>query len=300
MSITVYLPLLIAALFAVVGPILARRLPPGSATWMLSVGAVVLAAATAAALALLALPLAAQLPVLARQGGWSAPVLAAHDPVRPPIAVTALVALVGLGLATGRGLIGEVAALRRSYRLAADLPAAGQLTIVDTGGPDAFVVPGRPGRIVVSPSVLRALDGRQRRALLAHERAHLINRHHLHLLATELAATANPLLRSVHRASRLSCERWADEAAAAVAGRSGAAAALARAGQLGAAVPVRPRLAAAVTDVELRLSALSRPAPRPISSWRLIVPLLLLVVCGLALGNAAAEAHALLELAQKR
>ena len=304
MSITVYLPLLIAPLFALLAPRLARRLSPGPATWMLSTGSLLVAGASVAALALLAVPLAAQLPVLAQQGGWSGSVLAAHDPVRPPIAVTALTLLICLAGSALRSLLGQAVALRRSYRVAAALPATGQLAVIDTGRPDAFAVPGRPGRIVVSPAVLHALDSGQRRALLAHERAHLSAHHHLHAAAAELAATVNPLLWSLRGATRLSCERWADEAAAAVAGRFETAAALARAGRLSAETPVRaparPSLAAALTDVEVRLAALSRPAPRRISSWRLVIPLLLVALCGLAVANAAAEAHALLELAQGR
>lgn len=299
MTVTVYFPLLAAPLFALIAPRLSRRLPPAAATWLLSAGALAVAAATTASLGLLALPLVAQSPVFAREGGWSDSVLASHDPVRAPIAVVAiaLLAMVSLHVAlTGRR---QVRALRSAYRLADAMPGRAELAVVDTGRADAYAVPGRPGRIVVSVSTLRTLDAAQRRALLAHERAHLAQRHHLHLGVIGLAAAANPLLRPLRAAARVTCERWADETAAAVTDRAAVAGALTRASALAGPAPALPALPVASTAVDERVAALGKPAPR-LAAWRLAVPILLVVVSALALLNAAVEAHTLLELAQRR
>ena len=81
---------------------------------------------------------------------------------------------------------------------------------------EAYALPGRPGRIVVSGRLLDCLDGRRRAALIAHEQAHLASRHHLFTTVARLAAAANPLLLPVARSVDYTVERWADEHAAAV------------------------------------------------------------------------------------
>jgi peptidoglycan hydrolase-like protein with peptidoglycan-binding domain len=298
-TVTVYIPLLVAPLFALIAPRASRRLPPAAATWLLSCGTFAVASATIASLALVAAPLVAQTPIFAREGSWSDAVLVAHDPVKTPVAVAAIAALVAIAGSFGRNLRRQVRALRSAHRLAAALPGRAQLAVLDTGQFAAYAVPGRPGRIVVSASTLRALDSRQRRALLAHERAHLAHRHHLHLAVVGLAAATDPLLRPVVAAARASCERWADERAVVATDRAAVAAALARAGALTTATTTLPALAMASCDVEFRVAALSRPAPR-LAAWRLGVPLVLIAISGLALVNAAAELHTLLELAQRR
>ncbi|MCZ0993311.1 hypothetical protein O1L44_09595 [Streptomyces noursei] len=63
--------------------------------------------------------------------------------------------------------------------------------------------------------MLRALPPAEREALFAHERAHLAGRHHLFLLAAELAAVCHPLLRELRSPLAYALERWADESAAA-------------------------------------------------------------------------------------
>lgn len=90
----------------------------------------------------------------------------------------------------------------------------GGITVVLSPNPTAFALPGRPGQIVVSRSMLQLLDGDERRALLAHERAHLDLHHHRYLRAAELAAALLPILRPLVNRVRLATERWADEEAA--------------------------------------------------------------------------------------
>lgn len=299
MTVTVYLPLLIAPLFVLAATGAIRRLPPLPALWLVSIGSVALAAATLASLVLVASPLVAQCPGLSRVGGWSDAVLVAHDPVSTPMATVALILLVLCGGAAARVVAAQVRSLRSAYRLCARLGSSTELVVVPDARGEAYALPGRPGRIVVSAATLGALNGPERRALLAHERAHLAHRHHLHLVVVRCAAAVNPLLRPLLPAARLSCERAADERAAAVSGRGAVAAALLRTRALTAGVPPAPALAAAVSDMDLRIRALAAPAPRLIA-WRLIVPLLLVAACVLSLGNAAAEIHSLFELAQTR
>jgi hypothetical protein len=66
--------------------------------------------------------------------------------------------------------------------------------------------------------MLDALDARERQALLAHERAHLVCAHHVFVALAALAAATNPLLRPVAAAVVYCTERWADEHAATAVG----------------------------------------------------------------------------------
>ncbi|WP_344343058.1 M48 family metalloprotease, partial [Kitasatospora putterlickiae] len=109
---------------------------------------------------------------------------------------------------------------QRARRLLTTPPAT-ELTVLPDERADAFTLPGRPrrpgrpaepGRIVVTAGMLRALDARERAALLAHERAHLTARHHLFLALAAHAAAAHPALRALRAPLGHHLERWADEA----------------------------------------------------------------------------------------
>jgi hypothetical protein len=300
MHVSVYLPLLLSGLFGVAAPALARRLPPSVGTWLLSVGGLLAAAGSAASLALLGFTLVGQSPLLAARGHWSDATLRHVDPVAAPVAVVALAVLavlaVRFAVAAGRRLT----ALREVYRLAASLPASGgELAVIDQPGPHAHAVPGRPGRIVVSTGLLRGLDSAERRAVLAHERAHLTHHHHLHHTVAHLAAAANPLLWRLPAAVALSTERWADESAAVTCRRDTVASALTRAALGGARVFAAPSvvLAAAATEVVTRVQALRAPAPR-LTLWRVAFLVALLVAMAAAVLHAAHETEGLFELAQ--
>jgi beta-lactamase regulating signal transducer with metallopeptidase domain len=169
--------------------------------------------------------------------------------------------------------------------------------VLDSCAHEAFAVPGRLGRIVVSVALLRGLDGDQRRALLAHERAHLDHHHHIHQTAAHLVAAINPLLRPLAAAVELSCERWADEVATRVCHRSTVADALTRAatGQSGRVPEVT--LAAGATEVVLRVGALRVPA-RPIRTWPVTLLTLLMVTTAIAVAIAMRDTERLFELAQ--
>ncbi|MDC2957670.1 M48 family metalloprotease [Streptomyces gilvifuscus] len=224
MRIDVYTPLLLSLLLGVAGPRLARFGTPAAAARALTGAAVLTAGASLWALALLTATLAGEaLPVVAH--GRALP-----EPVPDVVAVLALLLL---AVAVGR-IVGAVRARRATRRTLRRLceghPPGTELVVAASPRPQAFAVPGDPGRILVTSAMLAALRPAERRVLLAHERAHLTHRHAFYVHAATLAAAANPLLLPVRGAVAYLVERWADEqAAGAVGDRRTTARALARA-----------------------------------------------------------------------
>ncbi|MCM3882187.1 M48 family metalloprotease [Frankia sp. R82] len=285
MTTVAVVPFVASLLLAVGGGWLGRRLPPATATRLLTAACLVTALATGFILSVVAFTLLAPMPVLAAVGHWSATVVRGHDPL--PATAGFLPAAVVAGLLA--------AALRRTIAVGRDLaaaeltcrrlgPAPTGLVIVDDDRPDAYTLPGLTGRIVVSTAMLRALPPDERRVLLAHEHSHLHHRHHAYTHLADLAAAANPLLRSPAAAVRLAVERWADEDAAAASGnRAVAVRALARAGLARARTVAMPSaaLGAAHTDLAHRARALQQPPPKP-------QPVLTLILCALMVATAAA------------
>ncbi|MFF4905908.1 M48 family metalloprotease [Streptomyces sp. NPDC001260] len=224
MRIDVYTPLLLSLLLGVAGPRLARFGTPAAAARALTGAAVLTAGASLWALALLTATLAGEaLPVVAH--GRALP-----EPVPDVVAVLALLLLT---VAVGRivGVVRARRATRRTLRrLCEGHPPGTELVVAASPRPQAFAVPGDPGRILVTSAMLAALRPAERRVLLAHERAHLTHRHAFYVHAATLAAAANPLLLPVRGAVAYLVERWADEqAAGAVGDRRTTARALARA-----------------------------------------------------------------------
>ena len=297
-SIWVLAAVALSAVFGVAAPSWSRRLPPVVAAWLLSVGGLAVALASSAALALSAFVLVAQTEPFVDRGHWSDSALRAHDPAAAPAGVVALALLLAAALRAGRTLVRRLGAVRSAHRLAAALSSPSELAVLDTDDFHACAVPGRPARIAVSRGLLRRLDAAERRALLAHERAHLIHRHHLHHTAALLGAALNPLLARLPSAVEFACERWADEAAARVASRAAVAAAL-RVTAAG-----RPQwrpsvvLAAAAVAVVSRIEALSAPAER-VSRWRLAALGAVMVGMLTAVAVGMHDTEALFELAQR-
>jgi Zn-dependent protease with chaperone function len=299
----VYLPLALPLLAAVSARWLAGRLEPRTATWLLTGSALVLAGASGLALALLAATILGQLPLLAWIGHWSAQVMRRNDPTSVSLAVAACLLLAAALAAAVRAAVLRGRALADAASVARCLPWSGRkLCVVDDPAPDAYAMPGLPGRVVVTAGMLDALDARERQVLLAHERAHLAGAHHLFVALAQLAAAANPLLRPLADAVRFSAERWADEQAARITGDRrlvartiGKAALLTRA-RLGTP-PTALAIAASLRGtgpVPRRVAALLAGPPRQ-------HPLLLvavLAVLALAVGSTLDAAHDLHELIQ--
>ncbi|MBS2536585.1 M48 family metalloprotease [Catenulispora sp. NF23] len=268
MNVNVYLPLLAALALGTAGPTLGRRLPPAVATVLLTAAALVTALTSLASLALLTGVVVLRLPEFAAEDRLSDAVLV-HGPVSPLVGTVsglALLALLPFAIRAGIRLWRESA---RTYRLAKAFSAhPASIAVIQDPRAQAFAVPGIPSlpghaaiptRIVATDSLLRTLDEDQRRAMFAHEQAHLHHRHHLYLLLTNLAAVANPLLWRLPDAVTEATERWADEdAAAAVGNREVLARALGR-----AALSNLPRTIPAMAQAHVgkRVRALMAPPP---------------------------------------
>jgi Zn-dependent protease with chaperone function len=239
-----------------------RSLPPRLAATVLTGLALVTALATGLVLCVAAGLAFTQLSSVARPGRWSAAVIAGWQ--RIPSAVGLVAGLLAAGL-LGAAIVHVVRVARRMQATARACRGLGAgvagLVVVDDERSGAFAVPGRRGRTVVTRGLLRRLDGPERRALLAHETAHLRHRHVLHVQLTELAAVADPLLRPVARAVRLAVESWADDEAARTVGDPAIVARTLAKAAIACAASVPPAGALAVvdgSDLTVRVDALLR------------------------------------------
>jgi Zn-dependent protease with chaperone function len=130
----------------------------------------------------------------------------------------------------------------------------------------AYCVPGRPSTIVVTSGALSVLEPAQLTAVLAHERAHLVGRHHLMIALTRgLAAIfpAVPLFTSGQREIARLAEMRADDAAARRAGRRPLIEALLAMGTGAAVRSAVPMPAAALTAAGYAVAARVRRLMEP-------------------------------------
>lgn len=107
----------------------------------------------------------------------------------------------------------RIGAVLRQRRAAVRGTEGRRLSIVDTSEPMAYAAPGRPGCVVVSTGLLSSLEPRERQVVFAHERAHLRQGHHRHVLVGSIAVAVMPLLKPLVDRLRLATERCADEEA---------------------------------------------------------------------------------------
>jgi hypothetical protein len=258
--------LVASGLFVVLGPCLGRRLPPAVAVRLLVPASLVVAGSGVFVLAVMAFTWIGQLPEVAEIGPWSSTTLHASNPI--PAAAAALSGVLLLPAAAWAVTLvvrraRAIVAVRRTCRR---LGAPGSVVVVDDDRPDAFTTPEITGRIVVTTGLLKRLSPDERRALLAHERSHLTHRHTWWILAADLAAAVNPLLRPTAHVVRHATERWADEdAATAVTDRVLVARTVARAALLQHRTrpPEVPVAAATGGAIPQRVAALLAPRPRP-------------------------------------
>ncbi|MER5178179.1 M56 family metallopeptidase [Streptomyces sp. NPDC002896] len=309
MIYAVWIPLLVPLLAVPAARRGAEHLPHRTAVWMLTALALTLAVSSTAALGLLALSGALHLPFVAALGHLSPPLLGGDWPVTAPAAILAALALGALGALVLRRTSRHVRELRAAHRQFTSPATAGDLSVRHDDQPDAYALPGRPGRIVVTTGMLRALSAREREVLFAHERAHLTGRHHLFLAATEFALALHPVLRGLRAPLSYALERWADESAAAVTGdRALTARAIGRAALAAhtAGPAPRPRMSLTATagPVPRRVTALLNAAPPSTRAGRLLTRALacLLMLCvalsAAAAIDAATDLHTGIEIAQ--
>jgi hypothetical protein len=307
-----YLPLAIPALAGLAARPMAARLEPRSATWLLTITAVALAACSSVALVLLATYAAARVPALGALGDYSERIVRRADPVSMPAGALAGIALTAAAVAVGVLFLRRARALAASYRRAAGMHGDDGLVVVHGSGIEAYALPGRPGRIVVSGELLDFLGSGSRAALIAHEQAHLSGRHHLFVAAAQLAAAANPMLLPLAHSVEYTVERWADEHAARITGdRRLVAKTIGQVALLSSDRPARvPGMSLGiVASTAQRVSlAVAGPVPRRVAAMLttpqrqrvavLAVCLALVVVAGLAALDAAGDLRGFIDVAQ--
>ncbi|MDH6218229.1 M56 family metallopeptidase [Streptomyces pseudovenezuelae] len=297
--------LLVPLLLPFAAPPLARRIldrcPPVAALWSLTASALLLAGGTVAALGTLALTGLLKIPAFAALGELTHPLRTPSARLILPLAALAAGLLTLGALTLGRSVLRQVTGFRAARSEADRRPAAGDLCVVDSPHPDAYALPGRPQRIVVTTGMLRSLDAAEREALFAHERAHNAGRHHYFLAAAELTAHCHPALRPVRAAIRLAAERAADEVAARTVGdRRLTARAIARAALASTAPPPHSSVTPGVATgpVPHRVTALLSPVPLRPRTWIAA----LLTTCALLSSATAAtvalQVHENIEIAQ--
>lgn len=108
-----------------------------------------------------------------------------------------------LTLALGTGVVAQMIRRTQRSREAARALRRGaqqcrllghEVTVLDAGHPLALSFPARHGGIMLSSAALKALDAEELAAVLAHERAHVRQRHHL---VSALSASSTVFLRWV-------------------------------------------------------------------------------------------------------
>ncbi|MGC5563528.1 M56 family metallopeptidase [Streptomyces sp. FR-108] len=287
MGVFVFLPLVLPLTAWPIARLAEQRLYPRTATRLLTGLAVVMAVCSTVCLGLLMVVGTAQLPGNPLPDGWSDPEVreaVPYDEIAGKLAIPALLAVL---LVCVRTLWRHGRVRRRAHLALADLPGT-EVAVLPDEVPYAYALPGgKRSRVVVTTALLSCLEPAERRALFAHERAHLADRHHRFLLAARLAARANPFLRPLCTAVSYTAERWADEEAAQVVGsRRAVARAIGKAALVSRGTPV-PTLAglAAPGPVPRRVAALLGPAPVP-RTWPSVFTSVGLAAWGAAAGTA--------------
>jgi Zn-dependent protease with chaperone function len=194
--------------------------------------------------------------------------------------------LVLLTLLVGVLLAASAAVLRARQRqhallslLARGDPKVPGALVVDFPAAAAYCLPGLRSAIVISAGTLDLLDSAELAAVIAHERAHLRERHDLVLLpfvALLKGFAWSPVVRQAHEAVALLIEMHADDMARRHRPARELATALLRVGAAGGGLAPSGALAADGAmhcDVAARVSRLLRPAPGLPVSMRILIAL---------------------------
>ncbi|WP_426503347.1 M48 family metalloprotease [Dactylosporangium sp. McL0621] len=266
--------------------LLADRLAPGAAARAVAWSAAAAAFGSTVNLALFAAHAAAEVPPAGRALGWSTGIVARDTAAEPWVPWLSIGLLAAAVISVSYRWI-------RQHRLLRLLPSGGPepLVIVPDAAAGAFAVPGRPGHVVVTTGLRDLLSDRQFEALLAHERAHLAERHHRLVRMTELAVAAHPALWWVGRHVDYLVERAADERAAAALGDRRTVATAIGAAALAGPAPHPAGLHAASVGgiVPRRVSLLLRPHPAVLPRVLAVVPVLVGLSSLLWTGEAALD-----------
>ncbi|AWI31735.1 M56 family metallopeptidase [Streptomyces tirandamycinicus] len=270
MGVFVFLPLVLPLTAWPIARLAEQHLHPRTATRLLAGVGALLALCSTLCLALIMVVGTAQLPGNPLPDTWSDPEVREAVPYDEVAGRVAIPALAAVAAAAAWTLWRHRRVRRRAERALEGLPPS-PVAVLPDEVPYAYALPrGRGpvgGRVVVSTGMLARLDSRERRALFAHERAHLAAGHHRHLLAARLAARANPFLRPLHTAVAYCAERWADEeAAGAIGSRRVMARAVGKAAVASRGTPLAVPAGFATGPVPRRVAALLGPVP-PARTW---------------------------------
>lgn len=276
------LPLLVAVALAATLVPLADRVAPARAARSLSVA--IAAVLTASWLTTWALTLAylAHHPLVGGHFVWCRQLAGMHHPPPQIVGEASLI----VTLASTSRLLQAALRWHRSRGT-----TSGEVHVIHSPKAIAFAEPGRRGGIVISSTMLEALRPIERRALLAHEQAHLRHRHDRYLLIATLARGL-PVLASLAHKLNHALERWADEDAAETTGdRFVVARAVARAALAAHEPTPTTTLAANGSNVPARVLALAAPSP-PAVGWSVAAAVIPLVTVAAAI----AQLHHLLPI----
>ena len=275
-------PSVMAAAGLLIAGLLHRDLPPRAAAVAMTAAVVMTAVATVWSVGLLAADF-----VVDRVGACRE-TLHGHVHVPTSLGVAAFGAL-------AFGAVSLARSLSRRHRARRGPIPKGDLLVIDDTTPTAFAVPGRHPHVVVSTAMLALLNGDERRAMLAHERAHLRHHHHRFVVASELSAAVLPPLWPAARCVRFATERWADQEAVREVGDPNiVACAIARAA-LARGDGADHALALAGSDVVARIEALTGDDGR--SGMHLASPAVLMLVAVSVIG-VLIQLHHVIEFVQ--
>ncbi|MER6122378.1 M56 family metallopeptidase [Streptomyces sp. NPDC001795] len=273
MRIAVYVPLLLSLVAPLGARPLSERCEPRLATWLLTASALVLGTASTISLGMLAVTGLIRIPQLADLGHWSARSAQSDDPAQLSIALVAGLLLGGAVLTAARMLWRRARTLAAAAVDAACMPARDGLVVVEDEAPDAYALPGLPGRVVVSTGMLHTLHESEHDILLAHERAHLTGHHYAFVALAQLGAAADPLLRPLADAVTYTIERWADENAATATGdRKRVARTVGKAALAAHRTPALARVTGAALGFLGRRGPLAKAGPVPRRVAALLAP----------------------------
>jgi hypothetical protein len=219
------------------------------------------------------------------------------DPATAHRLAVALPASIGVALVWSFSFhAGRARRARARHREAVDLvgrhSARLRATVLPYERPAAYCLPGRHPRVVISDAAVRELTPEQLAAVLEHEQAHILGRHHLGLAAVEAFHSVFrrlPLARHAREQTALLLEMVADDRA--LRGHSDEALATAMYEMAAARIP-KGAFAAGGHTVLIRLKRVLGPrrAPHPalwgsVAAAAVVVPLLpLLAACPPGLG----------------
>ena len=292
LSLAPYAALVAVAGFGLVAPSLSRVARPALATWLLSVGSVISAASTLTVLTLMSLPLIGRDDALMDYANVSVRLLDKDTGSGIVVAAAALGTQLVLLVRFCRQLRLQLKSRAEAAHLLRSTGAVpGQLLVLPDDHVDVYALAARGGVIVATRGLVRCLSPEQRRAVLAHEHAHLRYHHHRHLSLLALAECLNPLLWRLPATGAFAIERWADEVSAASSSRATTAGALSAVAERESERTMdrfRARLAAVSLAVASRIAALQAGAPsvQPVRIALIAaLPVFALVAAGITAGR---------------